>query len=216
MKVPARAPTSATPDEGGWRPIAELAATYLGKASVVMGPRSELAIRWPIGGDDRGWVEAAAAGNGFDHGQVVTQRAIDGDGVVSDHVEGSLLVTLARQLMMRRSEVPLSVLARLGLDLLDGLAALHGQRGYRPGGLSATSVLVGQGGQARWIQPFVFGALAHDAAHGRHPDRVAHASPESLHGGGDARSDLYTLGVLLWELLQQKRRFSGLYGEPRP
>lgn len=158
---------------------------------------------------------------GSDH-VVAVLDVVEGEkklGVVSEYVEGESLSTLLRVASVRRSAVPTPVAVRMALDLLDALEFVHGQEDKlgdsadsRFGGLLPGAVLVGVDGKARLLEIGVMGFASRTEPWGKDPKRVAYAAPESLKKGEPiaAAADVFAAGVLLWEMLQNKRLFGGL------
>lgn len=144
----------------------------------------------------------------------------DGIAAVCPYVEGQLLASMLLRATVRRAPVPLPVALRIVLDLLEALTEVHAmatQLKVGPkrvfGGLSPNCVLVGTDGVSRLLEPGMAAAAAREQAWGQDLVRVAHSAPESIGEGDDAvvdaRSDVFAAGVLLWELLQNQRLFSG-------
>ena len=101
----------------------------------------------------------------------------------------------------------LEQVVRLLLDVLSGLAALHevvtdGQ-GFVHGHVSPKNIYIDEHGTARLV-PLL---NAHSLPSAR-LDHVGYAAPERLAGGAfDARADVFSVGVMLWEALAGKRLF---------
>ncbi|MBI4952925.1 MAG: hypothetical protein HY908_12900, partial [Myxococcales bacterium] len=137
--------------------------------------------------------------------------------VASAHIEGVMLDALGRLLLARRvaSDVPLAV--RLACDLLAGLELLHDSPSYVPGGLAPDAVLVGFDGRARLFEPGLAAGFARLPGVKVPPERRAYRGPEELadepHAG--RQSDLYAVGVMVWEILQRRRLASGPGAVPR-
>jgi serine/threonine-protein kinase len=97
-------------------------------------------------------------------------------------------------------------------QVLRGLDYAH-RRGVVHRDLSSANVLVSRDGEVKIVD---FGIAAAVDARGPQGGSRGYVAPEQEAGGAvDARSDLYALGVLLWELVSG-RRFDGsaLYNEP--
>jgi len=96
----------------------------------------------------------------------------------------------------------LEQVVRLLLDVLSGLAALHevvtDGRAFVHGHVSPQHIYVDEHGTARLV-PLLNGVKVEDAGY---------AAPERLVGGVvDARADVFSVGVMLWEALAGKRLF---------
>jgi len=139
-------------------------------------------------------------------------------GVVSDYVEGIPLRSVARQATVWRKPTPAGVALRIITDSLEALVELHRQARELGevssdafGGVTPDSVLVGTDGHAHLIDIIVAGAASTVPALRDDPERVAYAAPEQLGTGTlpDARTDLFCTGILLWELLSNRRLFVG-------
>ena len=142
--------------------------------------------------------------------------------LVSEFVPGRPLSTLLQE------EGPLDVeraLDRLA-PLLDAIEHAHA-RGVIHGDLKGTNVLVDERRTAKVTDAGIARALGALRAEpgGDTLETLAYAAPEQLRGeDGDARSDVYALGVLLYELLTARLPFlrhsdyegSGGRGERRP
>jgi tRNA A-37 threonylcarbamoyl transferase component Bud32 len=98
----------------------------------------------------------------------------------------------------QRGRLPWATAAKLAAEVADGLEAIHA-KGLVHGDLKPANVLVDQRGRAR-LTDFGLGvAVTPDYVS---PEQAARAKPE-------ARSDLYALGVVLFEMLTGDRPFSG-------
>jgi hypothetical protein len=118
------------------------------------------------------------------------------------------------------SGMPLEVALRLILDVLAGVGAIHGLRDAKQqpmhlahGEVSTATVVLGLDGVARVLHTIARrlpGARTEDAS-------LAYVAPE-LHAGGpyDARADVFSVGVLLWEALAGQRLFSNTEGPSAP
>ncbi len=145
--------------------------------------------------------------------------ASDGElGVVFEYRPGQSLRVLLGLATARRKPMPAAVVFRVMRDLLEGAAALHdnatelGEEALSLyGGLSADSTMIGADGRATLLDAVVSGVASGVVAFGGQPERVAYASPEQISGATavDARSDVFTLGVLAWELCANRRLFLG-------
>ncbi len=130
------------------------------------------------------------------------------DWLVMELVEGH---TLAHALLDRK--LGLGHLLELAREIALGLAAAH-QRGIIHRDLKAENVLVSQEGHAKILD---FGLAKHlDAelsaltAEGVSVGTMRAMAPEQLNGEpADARTDLYALGVLLYEALAGRNPFLG-------
>jgi Protein kinase domain len=107
--------------------------------------------------------------------------------------------------------LPLDLALRLILDVLSGVGAIHGLRDARQqpmdlshGEVSPATVVVGVDGAARVLHAI---ARRQPAARAE-PASLGYLAPE-VHTGGpyDARADVFSVGVLLWEALSGKRLF---------
>ena len=144
--------------------------------------------------------------------------ASDGElSVISEYVEGTPLRGFNGLVSVRRKPVPVPVALRFILDLVDGALALHramAELGDEAvplfGGFSADSVLIGANGRATILDVAIASAASTVESLGTSPERVAYAAPEQIGGEGvDARTDVFSLGVLAWELLSNRRLFAG-------
>jgi serine/threonine-protein kinase len=145
--------------------------------------------------------------------------ASDGElGVVSDYVEGVTLRALQGLASVRRKPMSIAVALRVVMDLVEAVSALHrhgatlGEEEVALyGGLSADSILVGTSGRTSVLDVAVASAACAVPSLGGNPERVAYAAPEQLspEARADARTDVFTLGVLAWELLSGRRLFVG-------
>jgi serine/threonine protein kinase len=136
---------------------------------------------------------------------------------VFEHVFGETLEAALEAASAQGSQVPVGVALRWAVGLLQALAAAHAARNadgewlrvihrdVRPG-----NVWAGFDGQVKLTG---FGAAAHGERTEQTPfgvvaGKLAYLAPELLsQSPADARSDLFSVGAVLYELLTQKRPF---------
>jgi serine/threonine protein kinase len=136
--------------------------------------------------------------------------------MVMEHVAGQSLRQIQRGLHASGEAMPHQLLLHVIVDVCNALQYAHdlhdssGWLEFVHGDLSPENVMVSYGGVAKLID---FGA-AHIKSSprltGKFIGKYRYTSPECLTGAvGDRRSDIYSLGVILYELLTGVRPFSG-------
>lgn len=173
------------------------------------GPSAELltsAAQWAISVRGAGILDAIAT--------VVADGEV---GVVTRHHPGEPLRSLLRLAnFKRRAFVPGAAL-RVALDVLAGLETLA-KAPSPPAQVPATtallpdSIVVGTDGHSLVLDVGIAAAVRKSRAHVTNPDVAAYLAPEELEAGAkpDARTSVFSLGVLLWEMMSGGRRlFSG-------
>lgn len=138
--------------------------------------------------------------------------------LVLDYVHGEALSTLCRtQAKEKKEQVPLPIAVGIALDMLQGLAAIHDATDEKGRSLSLVhrdvsppNVLVGADGVARVLDFGIATALEHieESAPERRKGKRGYMSPEQLRGERlTQRSDVFSAGVVLWELMALRRLF---------
>jgi serine/threonine protein kinase len=138
--------------------------------------------------------------------------------LVLDYVHGEALSTLCRtQAKQKKEHVPLPIATGIALDMLQGLAAIHDATDEKGRSLSLVhrdisppNVLVGADGAARVLDFGIATALEHieETAPERRKGKRGYMSPEQLRGERlTQRSDVFSAGIVLWELLALRRLF---------
>jgi serine/threonine-protein kinase len=137
--------------------------------------------------------------------------------IVMDYVEGDHLGALLAGAHKTGGPLPLPVTLRVIADALAGLGAAHDLRSERGELLklvhrdvSPHNIMVGSDGVAR-LTDFGVAKAENRLAHtrdGQLKGKLAYMAPEqALRGNCDARSDLFAMGVILWEAVTGRRLF---------
>jgi serine/threonine protein kinase len=171
------------------------------------------------------FVQEARAASALNHPHIVTIHEIEQaegiDFIVMELVPGKTLDALIPRQGMRLGEA-----LRIAIPLADALAAAHAagivHRDLKPSNVMVTPqgvVKVLDFGLAKLRQPDEGGGEEDTTLDARvsPPSRVgavagtpAHMSPEQASGGKvDARSDIFSFGAVLWEMVTGRRAFSG-------
>ncbi|HEY8079648.1 MAG TPA: protein kinase [Labilithrix sp.] len=159
--------------------------------------------------------DATALAKNF-HPNVARVRHVDVSAdelrIATELIDGVTLADLFAAASKRKDPpLPIAVLVRILVDVLGGLHGLQGLRengaalGTFHGALCPANVVLGKDGVARIVS--VFRPRPVSIVQGS--EAVAYAAPEALDLGGsnDPRTDLYAVGVMLWEGLAGKRLF---------
>ena len=146
--------------------------------------------------------------------------------VIMEYIRGESLARLLQGESTRNRRVPHPIASAIAIGALHGLHAAHEATSDRGDPLaivhrdvSPQNILVGVDGVARVIDFGVAKAAGRlqTTSAGSVKGKVAYMAPEQL-AAGDARiavgevtraTDIYAMGVVLWEMLAGKRLFSG-------
>ncbi|PFH08511.1 serine/threonine-protein kinase [Collimonas sp. PA-H2] len=149
------------------------------------------------------------------HQAFVTVFSIDGDGaqqsIIMELVQGDTLRQLSQERPLSVSAA-LDIVAQIAEAMEEAHAAhlIHGD--IKPSNLmveASGKVRILDFGLARQIDPLATESLAHEDTQGT----IAYLAPERLQGERPgAPSDIYSLGVVLYELLTGERPFAQLNG----
>jgi eukaryotic-like serine/threonine-protein kinase len=172
----------------------------------------------------RRFVQEAQAASALNHPHIITIHEIESangaDFIVMEYVRGKSLDAVIQRHGMRLGE-----LLRVAIAVADALAAAHA-RGIVHRDLKPANVLVGTDGAVK-VADFGLAKLAGDgeASDADTPTVTAHAAlsapgtiagtaaymaPEQATGGPvDARSDIFSFGALLYEMVTGARAFAG-------
>ncbi len=146
---------------------------------------------------------------------VVSQER--GPALILEYVCGESLSQLVETVQYA---IPFPVVARIVVDALEGLHAAHGVK--NEAGLplevvhrdvSPQNILVDDSGVARIVDFGVAKALerAYTTESGEVRGKLAYMSPEQMNGHAvDMRTDVWAMGMVLWQLLAGTKPFSGL------
>jgi serine/threonine-protein kinase len=136
--------------------------------------------------------------------------------IAMEYLEGEPLLAVLRAGREGKRLDPLST-ARLISDAAEGLEAAHELRTM--GGeaielvhhdVSLGNIVVLYNGQVKLVDFGVAKATQTAASRTRVQGKFSYMAPEKLRGGsGDRRSDIWSLGCVLWEALTLKRLFKG-------
>jgi serine/threonine protein kinase len=136
--------------------------------------------------------------------------------IAMEYLEGEPLLAVLRAGREGKRLDPLST-ARLIADTAEGLDAAHELRSM--GGdpielvhhdVSLGNIVVLYNGQVKLVDFGVAKANMTTAGPSKIQGKFAYMAPEKLQGGaGDRRSDIWSLGVVLWEALTLRRLFKG-------
>lgn len=140
--------------------------------------------------------------------------------VIMEYVRGRSLARLLELTTARGELVPMRIALPVLVGALRGLEAAHEATdldgtalGIVHRDVSPQNILVGTGGVARLIDFGVAYALGKSEAtrRGEFKGKLSYAAPEQLGEGGTAtkRTDLYAVGIILWEMLTGRRLFFG-------
>jgi len=162
--------------------------------------------------------EAARAATKLRHEGIVSVLDVTESGadlgIVSAYLPGDCLRSVALRTNTSRKPMPPSVALRIALDLADGMRFLHEDGSVGEAdvlGLTADTVWLATDGRARILEPVVGSAVAGVSAWARHPKSACYEAPERLSEGAevDERADVFSLGVLMWEMLRNRPLFAG-------
>jgi len=129
--------------------------------------------------------------------------------IVLELLQGDTLKTRLNDYRVRDERMPLGEIVRVMLDVLDGLAYAHSE-GMIHRDLKPANILLTKRGEAV-ITDFgiaqIVGSTQHTAS-GALMGTLNYMAPEQgLEGQSDARSDIYSLGIMLYEMLTQRVPF---------
>jgi serine/threonine protein kinase len=137
--------------------------------------------------------------------------------VVMDYVQGESLARLLRASTAARQPVPMDIVSSILCGVLSGLHAAHEATNDQGEPLaivhrdvSPQNVLVGADGIARVLDFGVAKAAGqiHTTRDGHVKGKLAYMAPEQLRAGtADRRTDIFAVGILLWESLTLERLF---------
>ncbi|HEY0190086.1 MAG TPA: serine/threonine-protein kinase, partial [Kofleriaceae bacterium] len=124
-----------------------------------------------------------------------------------EHVEGMSLKALLAS--PRTRELPPAIWLRVIADALGGLAHAHGLRDYdgKPLGIvhrdiSPHNIVVSYDGVTKLLD---FGIAIAGAGAAEVTGKPAYMAPEAAAGRADRRSDVFAMGIVLWEALAGRR-----------
>jgi tRNA A-37 threonylcarbamoyl transferase component Bud32 len=153
----------------------------------------------------------------------------DGTGyIVMEYVHGLNL----RDMLATRGALPLATVGAIAVQTLDALAYLHGER-FVHRDISPDNLMLNTTSDGRPFVKLIDLGISKSleagqtmTATGQFLGKVSYASPEQFGGELDGRSDLYSLGVVLYKLLTNTEPFTGanyreiisahLFQPPRP
>jgi serine/threonine-protein kinase len=130
--------------------------------------------------------------------------------LVQEYVHGAPLHFLLRTARQTNSRIPLDIAVSIACQVLAGLHAAHETRDELGAPLhivhrdvSPQNVMVAVDGTARLLDFGVAKATmaAHVTREGQFKGKLAYSAPEQLRGHATRQSDLYSLAVVLWELI---------------
>src|SRR5689334_457261 len=139
--------------------------------------------------------------------------------LVMEYVDGKDLGAVQRAFETRRRRMPFDLALHLGAEICEALEHAHTARA--PDGksmmlvhrdVSPSNVLLSRAGEIK-LTDFGIAKRAEQEAtgHGAVRGKFAYISPEQARNEHlDPRSDVFSVGILLWELLTSRRLFSGL------
>ncbi len=143
----------------------------------------------------------------------------DGYFLVMEYVEGDHFGALLRNAAKGRERLPVAVVARIVMDALAGLNAAHRLTDSSGTPLdlvhrdvSPHNILVGNDGVARITDFGVAKAQVRlsSTRDGQFKGKLSYMAPEQAASGqADQRSDLFSMGIVLWEGLTGRRLFRG-------
>ncbi|HEX5061494.1 MAG TPA: protein kinase, partial [Kofleriaceae bacterium] len=142
--------------------------------------------------------------------------------LVQEYVHGAPLSLLLRAACEAKAHVPIPVAAALACQVLAGLHAAHETLDeigtplnivHRD--VSPQNIMVATDGSARLLDFGVAKASlgAHVTRKGTFKGKLGYSSPEQIRGEANRQSDIYSLGVVLWELLVGHRLHGNTHGE---
>ena len=172
----------------------------------------------------RRFVQEAQAASALNHPHIITiyeiESADDTDFIVMEYVRGESLDGLVFPSAMRLSEV-----LRIAIAVADALAAAHARRIIHRD-VKLANVILGTDGAVK-VLDFGLATLVGDnedshpatptitadaalSAPGRIAGTASYMAPEQATGGRvDARSDVFSFGALLYEMVTGARAFAG-------
>jgi len=129
--------------------------------------------------------------------------------MVMELLEGDTLKTRLNDVRIRGEQIPWGEIVRIMLDALDGLAYAHSERMIHRD-IKPANILLSKNGQAV-IGDFgiahIIGGTRHTAS-GALMGTLHYMAPEQgMEGTCDARSDIYSLGIVFYEMLTQRTPF---------
>lgn len=207
-----------------------MAAVYLARQSGPAGFMRRVAIKrlHPHLADDPAFatmfVDEVRLASCIRHPNVVSALDVLVEGgelaLVMDYIEGGSLAQLQRSAREAGRKMPPALVARVAIDVLDGLQAAHeacDERGEPLGivhrDVSPHNVMVGADGVARLVDFGVAKATGRTqmtTESGQVKGKFAYMAPEQGgQRGVGPRCDLYSVAVILWELLVGRRLFEG-------
>jgi serine/threonine-protein kinase len=142
--------------------------------------------------------------------------------LVQEYIHGAPLSLLLQNSCAAGAHVPVPVAAAVACQVLAGLHAAHETSDELGAPLhiihrdvSPQNVMIGTDGSARLLD---FGvakaaASAHITRKGTFKGKLGYSAPEQIRGQATRQSDVYSLGVVLWELLAGKRLHANVSGE---
>jgi serine/threonine-protein kinase len=130
--------------------------------------------------------------------------------LVQEYIHGAPLNWLLNKARQTKSLVPVTIAISVACQVLAGLHAAHettDEMGARLDvvhrDVSPQNVMIAADGTARLLDFGVAKSLmaAHITREGTYKGKLAYSAPEQLRGLATRQSDIYSLSVLLWELL---------------
>jgi serine/threonine-protein kinase len=139
--------------------------------------------------------------------------------LVMEYVQGESLVRLLASLRQRGERIAVPVACSIVVGMLHGLHAAHEATNERGGSLgivhrdvSPQNVMVGLDGVTRVLDFGVAKAVGRlqTTREGRFKGKLAYTAPELVRGGrATSAADIYSAGVVFWEMLTGERLFAG-------
>src|SRR5258706_4718441 len=139
--------------------------------------------------------------------------------LVMEYVDGKDLGAVQRALEQKRRRIPFDLVLHIGAEICEALEHAHVSRGPdgRPMSLvhrdvSPSNVLLSRAGEVKLTDFGIAKRAEQDATQGGAVrGKFSYISPEQARNEHlDPRSDVFSVGILMWELLCNRRLFSQL------
>jgi serine/threonine protein kinase len=196
---------------GGYRLIRSIAVGGVGEvfhAENEMGPCALKRLHRALARDDVAralFEEEGRLARRFEHPHLV--RGLDAGGVGDDELYIALELVrgpnLAQAVATRRPTLERAI--RVAVDLCAGLARVHTE-GWVHCDVSPTNILINPDGRAQ-LTDFGVATLA-GVRQSQVRGTFGYMAPEQAQGGTlDARTDVFAVGIVLWEMITARRLF---------